>query len=553
MHTYCNPLNIPYQYQHYGKTAHREAADPTLVLFKGKYYMFVSMCGGFFWSDNMLDWNYHQNKNLDIYRYAPDVREINGKLVFCASNRDVPSTFWQTDDPLSDNWEKISEPFDFWDPNTFQDDDGRVYLYWGCAADHPIYGQELDPETLMPIGDRCELIFDNHDKHGWERIQPDGKDAPYIEGAFMNKFGGKYYLQYAAPGTEFATYGDGVYVGESPLGPFTYQAHNPVSFKSGGFITGAGHGSTIEDKHGNLWHASTMRISVNAPFERRVGLFPAGVDKDGVLFCNQNFADYPLNIPNGKFDPLDITPKWMLLSYNKPTTASSCADGHPAALAVNEDVCTCWCANGSEGEWLKVDLGDVYEVGAVQINLADVDVPINKRMYDASVFDRWIDLDNDRYTRWFLESSVDGENWDMLVDKREAKTDLSNDYIELESACEIRYLRLTAAELPYGEKFAVSGLRVFGKGNGTAPDTVSDVEVTLVDSMTAKVCWNAANGAQGYNVLYGIAPDKLYLSHLIYGEEQVLLTALNKEQSYFVRVDSFSEDGITTGEVIKLR
>lgn len=58
-------------------------------------------------------------------------------------------------------------------------------------------------------------------------------------------------------------------------------------------MTGAGHGSTIADKYGNYWHASTMRISVNHDFERRVGLFPAGFDKDGVLYCNQNFADYP--------------------------------------------------------------------------------------------------------------------------------------------------------------------------------------------------------------------------------------------------------------------
>ena len=44
---------------------------------------------------------------------------------------------------------------------------------------------------------------------------------PYIEGAWMNKFNGKYYLQYACPGTQYNIYADGVYVGDSPLGPFT--------------------------------------------------------------------------------------------------------------------------------------------------------------------------------------------------------------------------------------------------------------------------------------------------------------------------------------------
>lgn len=50
---------------------------------------------------------------------------------------------------------------------------------------------------------------------------------PYVEGAFMTKHDGRYYLQYAAPGTQYNTYADGVYVGQSPLGPFTRQASNP--------------------------------------------------------------------------------------------------------------------------------------------------------------------------------------------------------------------------------------------------------------------------------------------------------------------------------------
>lgn len=50
---------------------------------------------------------------------------------------------------------------------------------------------------------------------------------PYIEGAFMTKHNGTYYLQYACPGTQYNTYADGVYTSKSPLGPFTLQASNP--------------------------------------------------------------------------------------------------------------------------------------------------------------------------------------------------------------------------------------------------------------------------------------------------------------------------------------
>ena len=568
-----NPLNIPYQFQHYNKQASRESADPTLIYFKGRYYLFASMSGGFYFSDDMLHWDWHENRELTPFRYAPDVRQVGDWLIFSSSDRD-PSAIYRSKDPLSDDFEKLSEPFPFWDPNTFQDDDGRVYFYWGCANTTPIYGQEFDPETMTPIGEKKELIFGNFAEHGWER--PDypgrpkeqGKEGfamrlfrlymhlsgadkkPFIEGAFMNKWNGRYYLQYAAPGTELATYGDGVYVGDSPLGPFAYQAHNPFSSKPGGFITGAGHGSTIEDEHGNLWHASTMRISVNANFERRLGLFPAGLDSDGILFCNQNFADYPLEIPEGKFDPQGIKPRWMLLSYKKRAVASSYREGHEPGLALDEDIRSCWCAKGSAGEWYRLDLGDVYEVHGIQLNFADVDVPMLEvdKSLRSNVYtsNRYIDPNPTLRTRYLLEGSADGSDWFVLSDKRSGETNLPHDYLELDGV-KLRFVRVTAEKLPYDEPFALSGLRVFGLGNCTAPEAVTAFTASRPDAMTAKLSWKAADRAIGYNVRYGISPDKLYSSHMVCGQTQVLLTMLNAGQSYYAAVDAFGEGGVTEG------
>jgi len=574
-----NPLNIPYQFQHYNKQASREAADPTLVLFKGRYYLFASMSGGFYWSDDMLHWDWHENRKLTPFRYAPDVRQVGEWLIFSSSDRD-PSEIYRTKDPLSDDFEKLSEPFPFWDPNTFQDQDGRVYFYWGCANTTPIYGQEFDPETMTPIGEKKELIFGREKEHGWERPdfpgRPKGKGKeglamrlyrlfmhlsgsdkkPFIEGAFMNKWQGRYYLQYAAPGTELATYGDGVYVGEGPLGPFSYQAHNPFSSKPGGFITGAGHGSTIEDEYGNLWHASTMRISVNANFERRLGLFPAGLDKDGILFCNQNFADYPLEIPEGKFDPQSIKPRWMLLSYKKSAEASSSLEGHGPELALNEDIRTSWCARGSDGEWYCLDLGGEYEVYGIQVNFADVNVPMLEvdKSLRSNVYtsNRYIDPDPSLRTRYLLEGSRDGSSWTVLADKQSAETNLPHDYIELEGI-QLRYVRVTAGKLPYGEPFALSGLRVFGYGSEEAPERVMEFETERPDAMTARLSWKAADRAIGYNVRYGTAPDKLYSSHMVYGQTEVLLTMLNAGQKYYAAVDAFGEGGVKKGKTCPVR
>ena len=48
---YCNPLNLTYRYQFNQKdegfSRNREAADPSLIIYKGKYYLFPSMSRAF--------------------------------------------------------------------------------------------------------------------------------------------------------------------------------------------------------------------------------------------------------------------------------------------------------------------------------------------------------------------------------------------------------------------------------------------------------------------------------------------------------------------------
>ncbi|MFT8666046.1 MAG: family 43 glycosylhydrolase [Liquorilactobacillus ghanensis] len=566
MKEYCNPLNIEYKFQHYGSTAHREAADPTLVYFKKKYYMFASMSAGFYYSNDLVSWKWHENRKLDIYRYAPDVRQIGEYLYFCASDNAEPSTIWRSKTPLSDDFEKISEPFAFWDPDLFYDDDSRIYLYWGCSNKEPIYGIELDKEKMMPIGEKVELIHGDINNHGWERLNYPGKEVekgkrtkvqPFIEGAYINKWNGKYYLQYAAPGTELPVYGDGVYVSEAPLGPYTFMVNTPFSFKPSGFITGAGHGSTIEDEYGNLWHAATMRISVNKNFERRVGLFPAGIDKDGLLYCNQNFADYPIVIPDGKFDPRLLAPHYMLLSYKKDAEASSVYDKHNVSLALDENIRTWWCAQGSQGEWYKLDLGKIYTPHSIQLNLAEEGIPVEKHSSEESAplraGKRYIDSKSNIKTRYLMEGSKNGEDWFIIHDASEVNSDLTHDYIILNGKKELRYVKVTAVSMAYNAKFAISGLRVFGLDDKDKPERVMESTVAHTDGMTAKAVWKKAKGAIGYNLRYGIAPDKLYTSYQVYGIENLLLTALNKNQKYWYCIDSFNESGITEGVVNKIK
>ena len=217
----------------------------------------------------------------------------------------------------------------------FKDDDGRWYLYWGSSNRYPLFGIELDmreadaQQRIRYVGKPRALVQLEPKEHGWERFGPDhtGEDEPtYIEGAWMTKHGGRYYLQYGAPGTEYNVYATGTYVSSNPLGPFEYAPYNPVGYKPGGFVHGAGHGNTFQDEYGNWWNTGTPWIGYNWTFERRIALFPAAFSDDGQMSVNTRFADFPHYMPTAKVtDPESLFTGWMLLSYRKPATATSCA------------------------------------------------------------------------------------------------------------------------------------------------------------------------------------------------------------------------------------
>lgn len=291
----------------------------------------------------------------------------------------------------------------------------------------------------------------------------------FVEGAFLNKIKDKYYFQYATPGTEFPTYGDAVLVGDSPKGPFIWQKHNPYSLCPGGFTQGAGHGSTFEDEFGNLWHTSSVCVCVNHNFERRLGLWPAGVDEDGLLFCNQYFADYPKEIPEGRFDPMSVKPACMLLSYKKKVTASSCYKGMPPENAVDESMKTMWQAkSGNKGEWLMVDLGAEKDVRCVQVNFGDREVPKKKaprREYGGTISqERYIDTEQPDYV-YTLEVSLDGKTWQPYAG---GSTKLPHKLWAKKARA--RYVRITFVSAPFRQKFTLCGLRVFGFGGGALPN-----------------------------------------------------------------------------------
>lgn len=610
MKHYCNPMNLEYRYQFFHRPApdgkntpykvYREAADPTLVLFRDTYFLFPSMTAGFFTSDDLLHWKFYElGDEIPVYDYAPDVRVMGEYLYFSASARDKNCSFYRTKDPRTEKFEEIEGTFPFWDPNLFIDDDQRVYFYWGCSNLEPIYGVELDPETMQPLSEKKIMICSREDERGYERFgeehiapkteeqieaevsfmfeqmkmesQKNGTplpmpeddilkmlygymgNKPYIEGAWMTKYKGKYYLQYAIPGTEYNVYGNGYYVSDCPLGPFRPGKNNPFSYKPGGFITGAGHGSTLEDKKGEFWHIASMRISHNENFERRIGLWKAGFDADGELFCDQRFGDWPVRIDAKPFEK----PDWMLLSYNKKVRVSS---GSGAEHVTDEDIRTFWKAeHAASGEWAEIDLGKEFMVYAVQLNFQDdgilLDLPDGQMPKTLTYEERWIDRIKQK-TQWKLEGSLDGTEYFMIEDKYDAETDYSHDYLEMDEGIRVRFVRLTVNAQPYGAAACVSGIRIFGTGMGDslekAPKKAENVRCFEESEMDIRVSWEQEKTAS-VNVLWGHHPEKLYHSRMVYGKTEITIGAIVKDEPVYVRVDTFNEYGITEGDTTEVR
>ena len=531
--TYANPVDLPYRYQP-GAVPYREAADPTVVRFKGRYWMFASHSKGYWHSTDLLHWAFVEPTGVDMEKYAPAAVAMGGRLYLTASEN-APK-MWVTDDPLSGQWREAADIAPGYnDPALFRDDDGRLYLYEGLSSTDVLRVFELDPNTFRQIGSASVPASRDKARRGWEIVGDanEREDKPTnIEGSWMTKHGGRYYLQYAAPGTEFRTYGDGVLVSRRPMGPFTFEGYSPFSFKPTGFISGAGHGSSFEGAGGQWWHAATMTISVRHIFERRLGLFPTRFTDRGELVTDTYLGDYPHYVGGDR----GLT-GWMLLSRRKPVKASSVLPGFVAANAVDEDVRTWWSAkSGNTGEWFEVDLGAAKRIEAVQVNFAD----------QAS---RGAGISRDGY-RYVLEASPDGKRWATIVDRSRDARDSPHDYQILTRAMQARFVRIRNRHMPDDGNFSLSDLRVFGSGDGAVPATVrwSEAKRDSTDSRRATVRWTAARGAEFYIVRLGTRPDLLIQNYQVYdGRTSLRVPSLNSAARYWFAVDGVNENGITRG------
>ncbi|WP_310589437.1 family 43 glycosylhydrolase [Flectobacillus roseus] len=552
--TYCNPIDIGYRYnfeQMNEGISYRSGADPVIVTHKNEYYLFVTISGGWWHSKDLVNWNYVVPDKWPMEDMcAPAAVSVRDTLYLFQSTFQQRPIFYSTEPEKGklkflNRWlPQLPKDIGPWDPALFHDPDtDKWYMYWGSSNVYPIFGAELDKSRNLTYKDKTDykpLIFLDQYQHGWERFGPDHSDIvkPFIEGAWMTKHNGKYYLQYAGPGTEYNVYGNGTYVGDNPLGPFTYAPYNPISYRPGGYMTGAGHGNTFQDVYGNYWNTGTPWLAVNWPMERRISMFPAGFDKEGQMYSNTRFGDWPHYLPTGKWDNRDaLFTGWMLLSYKKPVTVSSQQDTiHVAKNLTDEGRQSFWVAKQNKaGEWASIDLGRESEVRALQVNYID---------YKNNVFDS----DTSVYTLFKIWGSKDGKKWELLRDlTKEPKRDRPCAYIELEKPYKGRFIKYEHVYVK-AQNLAIGEIRVFGNGLGQTPATPQKLMAKRQkDERNVDISWEKVPNAVGYNIRWGIEKDKLYQTYQVYADQPTSLQirALNLGQKYYYAIEAFNENGVS--------
>lgn len=549
--TFCNPVDINYRYnfeQLNDSISYRSGADPVVVNHNGEYFLFVTISGGYWHSKDLVNWKFITPSRWPFEDMcAPAALSYKDTLFLFQSTFDKRPILYSTSPETGklefyNRWMPQLPPLiGPWDPALFYDEElDKWYMYWGSSNTYPLFGSELDKRKRLAYkGSYKELLYLHPEEHGWERFGPDhtSEIVPFTEGAWMTKHNGKYYFQYGAPGTEYNVYANGTYVGDHPLGPFTYAPYNPVSYKPGGFVTGAGHGNTFKDNFGNYWNTGTPWVAVNWNFERRIAMFPAGFDKDDQMFSNTRFGDFPHYLPTKKWESKDeLFTGWMLLSYKKPAQASSQKDTFDVARITDDNPRTFWVANeNKEGEWVVVDLKKEQQVNAVQVNFTD---------YKSDIYDPF---DPKIYTQFRLYHSLDGKKWEKLADLSNEKRDRPNAYIELQNSIRARYIKYEHIYVA-SPNLAISDIRVFGNGLGKAPKTPGKFTVKRdSDSRNAFVSWDKVEGAVGYNILWGIAKDKLYQTYQIFADKPSTkeVRALTKGVSYYFAIEAFNESGVS--------
>lgn len=432
----------------------RELADPSVIYHDGRWIMYPSVSMAYV-SEDFINWEKHTVTPEKIGDgYAPSVVEHNGKfyLIGCFSH------LYVSDDPLGpfvplgpvckpdgESIEKV-----IFDPMLFSDE-GELYLYYHVKG--ALVGSRLEGTDPTQMATEPKKLAGKRPDQEWERYGEYNEDPrrSFMEGVWMFRHGDTYYLTFTGPGTANGTYAIGTYKGKSPLGEFSYQESNPVLRKPGGVVPGSGHGSIVRGPDNTLWAFTTSVVGNYFVFERRISLFPVGIDEKGDLF-GYPARDLPQYAPGALVHPeTGNETEWLPVSVRTIARASSSAPGRTADYAI-DDYCRTWWQPAPQDTLpsLFIDLKALYDVAGVRIMWAEPGLDHRKGILAGPI----------RYRILYRRNRND--NWKEAVDCSANDRDMLIDYRVFEPL-RARFLKLEITGSPAGVNPGVLEFTAFGK------------------------------------------------------------------------------------------
>ena len=498
---YCNPLPMV---SGGGASA---SGDVTVISDGGKYYMYCS--GGGAWvSDDLLNWSLHRIPNVPT---APHVVKYNG--AFYMGGNDGP--LFKADNPLGPftrlgDWKNTPDVAGGWngafDIDIFVDDDNLPYLYYPGRGVSGIFVVPLDTNDLTRFAGPPKHLFAFNKDHVWERYgeMNEYTDVAWVEGPWLQKRNGTYYLEYSASGTQWKTYADGYYMAKSPMGPFTYATNNPLLRKTEGLVTGTGHGSIVEGPGKQLWQFYTIVLS-SPPGGRRIGMDPVAFNRDGNI--SVRITDTPQWAPGVVADPakdgdsgsIPVTINKMR-AMNALSRYSSQQPGHDAAYALDNSSGTWWEPSPTDTQpTLTVELSPATRFDRVQLFTVDSARlmftgggfggrgrggrgagrgetpgagPAATDTASAAATNAAPALPPSDAYQYKIEGSLDGNTYTTLLDQS-TNTVVRNTLFQEMPPTKCRFVRLTMVNWPRATPLGIIEFTVFGKPAESLPAAVA--------------------------------------------------------------------------------
>ena len=417
-------------------------ADPTIKKFGDTYYMYATTDGsgaGFgpaqVWtSKDFVNWTLMPMNWPDSHWiWAPDViRHTDGRyyyfycqpcIIHCGVS-ETPRGPWKN---ILGESEAVLVPDRFvtnaitLDGQTFVDDDGSVYLYWGTWGIYKGFG--------------CGAGKMTPDLKGFTetRLIPNTEAVDFFEAPCVLKRNGIYYFMYSSGSCHDHTYRVQYATSDHPLGPYEYKGCI-LETNEDGTVHGPGHHSILKegDDYYIVYHRHDNPHS-NRGFHRQLCMDKMEFAADGSIR-----KVIPTHKGVGALAPSVV--KSENLALGAGVRASSCYDDNfRAEYAVDDNNGTLWRPRGMGQEWLEIDLGSSREIQTV-----------------------WTQFEyGTQFYQYLIETSVDGKHWSVFADKR--NNHLAGSPMVDFGKAEARYVRLTfTGGQKNGFGGAVWNVKVFG-------------------------------------------------------------------------------------------